>query len=258
MNKQIDLNCDVGESYGAYRFGADDALMPWITSANVACGYHAGDPLVMDETVRLAVRHGVGIGAHPGFPDLLGFGRRAMQLAPGEVENYVLYQVGALAAFARAAGAELAHVKPHGALYNVAARDVEMARAVVRGVARAGSDLILVGLAGSALLEAAREAGLAVASEGFADRAYNPDGTLHSRRLPGALLESPAAAAEQALRIARDGTVTSHTGEEISLHVDTICIHGDTPAAVEIAQAIRQKLAQAGIEVAPLGSFVRR
>jgi len=258
MSKQVDLNCDVGESYGAYRFGADDALMPWITSANVACGYHAGDPLVMDETVRLAVRHGVGIGAHPGFPDLLGFGRRAMQLAPGEVENYVLYQVGALAAFARAAGAELAHVKPHGALYNVAARDVEMARAVVRGVARAGSDLILVGLAGSALLEAAREAGLAVASEGFADRAYNPDGTLRSRRLPGALLESPAAAAEQALRIARDGTVTSHTGEEVSLHVDTICLHGDTPAALEIAQAIRHRLAQAGVEVAPLGSFVRR
>jgi len=258
MSKQVDLNCDVGESYGAYRFGADDALMPWITSANVACGYHAGDPLVMDETVRLAVRHGVGIGAHPGFPDLLGFGRRAMQLAPGEVENYVLYQVGALAAFARAAGAELAHVKPHGALYNVAARDVEMARAVVRGVARAGSDLILVGLAGSALLEAAREAGLAVASEGFADRAYNPDGTLRSRRLPGALLESPAAAAEQALRIARDGTVTAHTGEEVSLHVDTICLHGDTPAAVEIAQAIRHRLAQAGVEVAPLGSFVRR
>ena len=258
MSKQVDLNCDVGESYGAYRIGADDALMPWITSANVACGYHAGDPLVMDETVRLAVRHGVGIGAHPGFPDLLGFGRRAMQLAPGEVENYVLYQVGALAAFARAAGVELAHVKPHGALYNVAARDVETARAVVRGVARAGADLILVGLAGSALLEAAREAGLIVASEGFADRVYNPDGTLRSRRLPGALLESPAAAAEQALRIARDGTVTAHNGEEISLHVDTICIHGDTPAAVEIAQAIRQKLARAGVEVAPLGSFVRR
>jgi len=258
MSKQVDLNCDVGESYGAYRLGADDALMPWITSANIACGYHAGDPLVMDETVRLAVRHGVGIGAHPGFPDLLGFGRRAMQLAPGEVENYVLYQVGALAAFARAAGAELAHVKPHGALYNVAARDPETARAIARGVARAGSHLILVGLAGSALVEAAREAGLATVGEGFADRAYNPDGTLRSRRLPGALLESPAAAAEQALRIARDGTVTAHTGEEISLHVDTICIHGDTPAAVEIAQAIRQKLAQAGVEVASLGSFVRR
>jgi len=258
MSKQVDLNCDVGESYGAYRLGADDALMPWITSANIACGYHAGDPLVMDATVRLAVRHGVGIGAHPGFPDLLGFGRRAMQLAPGEVENDVLYQVGALAAFARAAGVELAHVKPHGALYNVAARDVETARAIVRGVARAGSHLILVGLAGSALVEAAREVGLIVANEGFADRVYNPDGTLRSRRLPGALLESPAAAAEQALRIARDGTVTSHTGEEISLHVDTICIHGDTPAAVEMAQAIRQKLAQAGVEVAALGSFVRR
>ena len=256
MNRKIDLNCDMGESYGAYRIGADEALMGWVTSANIACGYHAGDPMVMDRTVRLAIENGVGIGAHTGFPDLLGFGRRQMQLSPEEVEHSVLYQVGALAAFAHSAGAKLAHVKAHGALYNMAAKDIEMARAIVRGVARAGSDLILVGLAGSALIEAAQEAGLRVASEGFADRAYNPDGTLRSRRLPGAVMKNPEQAAEQALRIARDGTVVTYTGEEISLHVDTICVHGDTPTAVEIVKAIRRELEQAGIAVSPLESFV--
>ena len=256
MNRKIDLNCDMGESYGAYRIGADEALMGWVTSANVACGYHAGDPMVMDRTVRLAIENGVGIGAHPGFPDLLGFGRRQMQLSPEEVEHSVLYQVGALAAFARSAGADLAHVKAHGALYNMAAKDIEIARAIVRGVARASSDLILVGLAGSALIEAAQEAGLRVASEGFADRAYNPDGTLRSRRLPGAVMKNPEQAAKQALRIARDGIVVTYTGEEISLHVDTICVHGDTPAAVEIVKAIRRELEEAGIKVSPMGSFV--
>lgn len=173
----IDLNCDMGESFGAYALGADEALMPLITSANIACGYHAGDPMVMDRTVRLALRYGVGIGAHPGFPDLMGFGRRAMHLRPAEVENnYVLCQVGALAAFARSVGAELTHVKPHGALYHMAAHDPEIARSVARGVARAGPRLILVGLAGSALIQAAAEGGLPAAREGFADRAYEPDG----------------------------------------------------------------------------------
>lgn len=256
MNRKIDLNCDMGESYGAYRIGADEALMGWVTSANIACGYHAGDPMVMDRTVRLAIKNGVGIGAHPGFPDLLGFGRRQMQLSPEEIEHSVLYQVGALAVFARSAGAKLAHVKAHGALYNMAAKDIEMARAIVRGVARASSDLILVGLAGSALIEAAQEAGLRVASEGFADRAYNPDGTLRSRRLPGAVMKKPEQAAEQAVRIARDGTVVTYTGEEISLHVDTICVHGDTPTAVEIVKAIRRELEEAGIKVSPMESFV--
>ncbi|HEY67351.1 MAG TPA: LamB/YcsF family protein [Thermoflexia bacterium] len=254
----MDLNCDVGESYGVYRVGNDEALMPLITSANIACGYHAGDPVVMDRTVRLAARHGVGIGAHPGFPDLLGFGRRRMHLAPDEIENYVLYQVGALAAFARSVGAELAHVKPHGALYNMAAKDIEMARAIVRGVARVDPNLIVVGLAGAALVEAAREAGMRVASEGFADRAYNYDGTLRSRRLPGAVIEEPELAAERAVRIVRDGTVVAYTGEEIPLHVDTLCVHGDTPTAVEIVRTMRRKLEEAGIEVATLGSFVGR
>jgi UPF0271 protein len=256
MNRKIDLNCDMGESYGRYRIGTDEPLMALITSANIACGYHAGDPLVMDRTVRLAAQYGVGIGAHPGFPDLLGFGRRQMQLEPEEIENYVLYQVGALAAFACSAGARLAHVKPHGALYNLAARDVEQARAIARGVARAGPDLIMVGLADSALVQAAREEGLRVASEGFADRAYNPDGTLRPRRLPGAVIEEPEVAASRAVRIARDGIVTAYTGEEISLHVDTICVHGDNPTAVDIAKTIRQKLEEAGIEVLSLESFV--
>jgi UPF0271 protein len=256
MGKTIDLNCDMGESFGVYRLGNDDALMGLITSANIACGTHAGDPLVMDRTVRLAARHGVGIGAHPGFPDLAGFGRRAMQLAPAEIENAVLYQVGALAAFARSAGSELAHVKPHGALYNMAAKDAEVARSVARGVARAGEGIIVVGLAGSVMIEAGREAGLRVAREGFADRAYEADGSLRSRKLEGAVIHDPETAAERAVRIARDGVAFAYTGEEIPLQVDTLCVHGDTPCAVEIAKAIRQRLAEAGIEVAPMSRFI--
>ena len=246
----------MGESFGTYRLGNDEALMGLITSANIACGAHAGDPLVMDRTVRLAVRHGVSIGAHPGFHDLVGFGRRAMQLMPEEIENTVLYQVGALAAFARSVGSELAHVKPHGALYSIAAKDVEVARAVVRGVARYDGNLIIVGLAGSVLVEAAREAGLHTAREGFADRAYEADGSLRSRKLEGAVIHDPEVAAERAIRIARDGVVTAHTGEEVPLQVDTICIHSDTPGAVEIVTAIRHRLEEAGVEVAPMGSLI--
>jgi UPF0271 protein len=249
---KIDLNCDMGESFGAYRVGNDEALMALVTSANIACGTHAGDPLVMDRTVRLAARHGASIGAHPGFPDLVGFGRRAMQLTPDEIENAVLYQIGALAAFAHSVGTELAHVKPHGALYNMAAKDIEVARAIVRGVARADEELIVVGLAESVMIEAAREAGLRVAREGFADRAYEADGTLRSRKLEGAVIHDPETAAERVVRIARDGVVIAHTGEEIPLQVDTICVHGDTPGAVEIVQAIRQRLAEAGVEVVSL------
>jgi UPF0271 protein len=252
MGKKIDLNCDMGESFGAYHLGNDEALMGFVTSANIACGTHAGDPLVMDRTVRLAARHGVGIGAHPGFPDLVGFGRRAMQLAPEEIENAVLYQAGALAAFARSVGAELAHVKPHGALYNMAAKDIEVARAIARGVARASEDLIVVGLAGSVMIEAALEAGLRVAREGFADRAYEADGSLRSRKLDGALIHDPETAAERAVQIARDGIVTAYTGEEIPLQVDTLCVHGDTPGAIEIVKAIRQRLGEASVEVVPL------
>jgi UPF0271 protein len=179
-----------------------------------------------------------------------------MQLSPDEIENAVLYQVGALAAFARSVGAELAHVKPHGALYNMAARDIDVARAVARGVARAGEGIIVVGLAGSVMIEAVREAGLRVAREGFADRAYEADGSLRSRKLDGAVIHDPKVAAERAVRIARDGVVGAYTGEEIPLQVDTLCVHGDTPGAVEIVKAIRQRLEEAGVELSPMGSFV--
>jgi UPF0271 protein len=252
----IDLNCDMGESFGRYTIGNDEAMMSYITSANIACGLHAGDPLVMERTVRLAQAHGVGIGAHPGFPDLQGFGRRVMQLAPEEAEALVLYQVGALAAFAKAAGAELVHVKPHGALYNLAASDRSLAEAIARAVTRFSRQLILVGLANSLLVEAGLEAGLSVAREAFADRAYEADGSLRSRRLPGAVLEDPARATEQVVRIARDGLVVAYTGEEVPVQAETICLHGDTPTAVEIAKTIRGELEAVGIEVVPMGDFV--
>ncbi|MFB0536511.1 MAG: LamB/YcsF family protein [Anaerolineae bacterium] len=253
---KIDLNCDMGESFGRYTIGNDEAMMSYITSANIACGLHAGDPLVMERTVRLAQEHGVGIGAHPGFPDLQGFGRRVMQLAPEEAEAFVLYQVGALAAFAKAAGAELVHVKPHGALYNLAASDRSLAEAIARAVARFSRQLILVGLANSLLVEAGLEAGLSVAREAFADRAYEADGSLRSRQLPGAVLEDPAQATEQVVRIVRDGLVVAYTGEEVPVQAETICLHGDTPTAVEIAKTIRRELKAVRIEVVPMGNFV--
>jgi 5-oxoprolinase (ATP-hydrolysing) subunit A len=249
----MDLNCDMGESFGAYPLGQDAAVMPFITSANIACGYHAGDPLVMAATVALALRHGVAIGAHPGHPDLQGFGRRSMELTPGEVEAMTLYQVAALAGFARAAGAELAHVKPHGALYNQAAKDLALARAVARGVAKFSSQLILVGLAGSALIAAGEEARLRTASEAFPDRAYNPDGSLRSRKLPGALLEDPGEVLAHAMQLARAGIRVESGSQSHFIPVDTLCLHGDHPHSGENARQVRAALEAAGIPLAPLG-----
>jgi UPF0271 protein len=245
---KIDLNCDMGESFGQYPLGADEQVMPWVTSVNIACGMHAGDPLVMQHTLRLAAAHAVAPGAHPGYPDLQGFGRRVMDLTSEETEAFVLYQVGALAGFARAEGVELTHVKPHGALYNQAARERALAGAVARGVARFSRGLALVGLAGSLLIEAGEEAGLRVAREGFPDRAYNPDGSLKSRREPGAVLESVEAVCANALRLAREGI-----GEGMKhSRVDTLCIHGDGAHAVEFARAVRQTLEGDGIQVVRL------
>lgn len=235
----IDLNADLGESFGAWSLGADEALLELITSANIACGLHAGDPLVMARTVRLAQRAGVAIGAHPGYPDLQGFGRRAMALTPEEVEALVLYQTGALAAFARAEGAELTHLKPHGALYNQAARDRALADAIARAARAFSRDLILVGLAGSALIEAGEAAGLRVAREGFPDRAYNADGHLRPRHMPGAVLESPPAVAAQAVALALEGAGP--------LQIDTLCLHGDNPAVVDCARAVRAALTARGL-----------
>lgn len=248
----MDLNADIGESFGTYTLGADVELMPYITSANIACGFHAGDPVVMNRTVALAYAHTVAIGAHPGFPDLGGFGRRGLDASDDEIETLVLYQIGALNAFARARGAGLRHVKPHGALYNAAAEKLNVARAIARAVARFDSNLILVGLSNSALTQAAQEVGLRAAREGFCDRAYSSDGTLRSRREAGAVFDSPDLAAAQAVHLARDHTVTTYDGKELTLDVDTLCLHGDTPGAVQIARAVRASLEQAGIQVKPL------
>ncbi|HEX5828205.1 MAG TPA: 5-oxoprolinase subunit PxpA [Candidatus Limnocylindrales bacterium] len=244
----IDLNADVGESLGAWSLGEDEALIPLVSSVNVAAGFHAGDPVVIERTVALAARHGVAVGAHPGYPDLAGFGRRAMVLTPAETEAAVLYQVGAVAAFARAAGVELRHVKTHGALYNHAARDEATAAAIARAVASFSRSLVLVGLAGSALVAAGRAAGLTVAEEAFADRAYEPDGSLRARSLDGAVLDDPEAAAAQALEIAH-GRVRAHDGTTIAVRADTICVHGDLPGATARARAVRQALEGAGIGI---------
>lgn len=250
----IDLNADVGESFGTWRIGEDDALIPHVTSVNIASGFHAGDPRTIERTVSLAVRAGAAIGAHPGYPDLEGFGRRELDMAPEEIEAAVLYQVSAVAGFVRAAGAELRHVKPHGALYNRSARDMAVASAVARAVRRASTTLVLVGLAGSRSLEAAAELGLATAAEAFADRRYEPDGHLRSRRLPDSVLADPWAAAEQAVSIARDGRVRAGPGEWLSVRADTLCVHGDEAGAAERAAAVRLALDDAGVAVAPLGT----
>jgi UPF0271 protein len=245
----VDLNCDMGESFGAWRMGADAEVMPSITSANVACGFHAGDPAVMRGTVRLAREHGVAVGAHPGFADLAGFGRRDLRVTPQEAEDLVLYQLGALAAMAAAEGVPIAHVKPHGALYNMAARDRAMADAIARAVAAFDRKLVLFGLAGSVMLAAGRDAGLAVAAEGFADRGYEPDGSLTPRSRPGAVIAEPAAVVARAVRMVTDGVVVTAGGHEVALDLQTLCVHGDTPGAAALARALRSGLEAAGISV---------
>jgi 5-oxoprolinase (ATP-hydrolysing) subunit A len=250
---RVDLNADLGEGFGAYALGDDAALLAVVSSANVACGFHGGDPRVMDRTVALAVRQGVAVGAHPGHFDLRGFGRRAIPAPPDEIETDVLYQVGALSAFARAHGTALVHVKPHGALYNQAAADPAVARAVARGVARAGRGLVLVGLAGSApMREAAEAEGLRFAAEAFADRRYEADGSLRSRRHADAVLHDPAAAAAQAVAIVREGTVLGAGGQAVRVRADTLCVHGDTPGAAAVARAVREALERAGVTVGAL------
>jgi len=251
----IDLNSDMGESYGAYTIGADDEILRWVTSANVACGWHGGDPSVMRRTIERAKALGVAVGAHPSYPDLLGFGRRVMQISRQEARDYMLYQIGALRAFAEALGVTLQHVKPHGAIYNVAVKDRELSLGIAEGIADAGGRLILVGLPGSELLQAGQEMGLRVAREAFGDRAYNEDGTLVSRKLPGSLITDPGAVAERVLGFTR-GTMTAITGREIRIQVDTICLHGDTPGAGAIARRVRERLEAAGIKPRPMGEFI--
>lgn len=245
----VDLNCDLGESFGTWTLGQDAEVMASITSANIACGYHAGDPDVMRRTVRLAREAGVAVGAHPGLPDLAGFGRRDMRVRPDEVTGMVLYQLGALAAIARAEGVDLRHVKPHGALYNMAARDRALAAAIAEAVRVFDSALVLFGLAGSALVAAGEATGLRVASEVFADRSYQRDGSLAPRGTPGAIIDDASMVAARAVEMARDGCVTASTGERVILRADTICVHGDTPGAAALACRLRAALEAAGIAV---------
>ena len=245
---RIDLNCDMGESFGRYSLGNNESIMPFITSANIACGLHAGDPLVIGQTVRLAKQYGVAVGAHPGWPDLQGFGRREMSLTPDEAEAFVLYQIGALAAFAKAEDGALHHVKPHGALYNQAVNDRNLAKAIAGAVKKFSRDLVLVGLAGSGLIEAGIEAGLGVANEGFPDRNYNSDGTLISRKQADAIIESPEEVAANAIRLAHKGI--DFSGRRI--RIDTLCLHGDNPHAAQNAKLVRDALEKAGIQIAAL------
>lgn len=248
---RIDINCDMGEGFGAYAIGDDEAVIRSVTSANIACGFHAGDPLVMDRTVQLAARHGVAVGAHPGFPDLMGFGRRRMDTAPGEVTRYLLYQMGALWAMCRANGVALRHVKPHGALYNMAAADERLASEVVAALTAFDRELVLVTLPDSVLARMAEAEGLRVAREVFPDRAYTDDGRLAPRSLPGAVIHDPDMVRHRVVRLITEGRIISLTGKEIPLAADTLCVHGDTPGAAALAALIRQELEAAGVAVKP-------
>jgi UPF0271 protein len=246
----IDINCDLGESFGAWTMGADESVMPNITSANIACGAHAGDPRVMRQTVRLAIEHDVGIGAHPGFADLQGFGRRDIRADPAEMEDVVLAQIGALAAIARAEGAAVRHVKAHGALYTMANRDRALAGAIARAIKSFDAALVMFALPKTPMEEAGREAGLPVALEGFADRSYEPDGSLTPRSRPGAVIHDPDAVVQRGIRMVRDRIVLTADGAGIPMTIDTICVHGDTPGAPELTRRLRRGLESAGIRVA--------
>jgi len=246
---RIDINCDMGESFGRYRLGEDEKIIRWITSASIACGFHGGDPMVMDKTVKLARLHNVAVGAHPGYPDLIGFGRRKMETSPGEIKNYVLYQIGAAASFARAVGLQLQHVKLHGALYNHAAQNEVAAAETIEAVQLCDPDLCVFAPAGSTFAAMAGAAGLRVAREAFADRAYTGDGRLAPRNQPGAVINDPSKVCERVLKLVKNGVVESLEGEDIRLDADSLCVHGDTPGAWEIAKAVKQALEGAGIKV---------
>ena len=253
---KIDFNADIGESFAGYELGLDSEIVKYITSANIATGFHAGDPDWMARTVSLAIENGVGIGAHPAYPDLAGFGRRNMDLTPVEVHNAVTYQVGALAAFAP--GRKLQHVKPHGALYNTAVRDAAVAEAIVLAVQAFDPDLIHVVLAGSHWESIARKHGVRVARECYADRAVTPEGSLVPRSQPGAVVHDPETVIERSLKLATEGKVSAIDGTEIDFSADSICLHGDTAGAVELAEAVRASLEAGGVAITPMDKLVPR
>jgi UPF0271 protein len=255
--KRIDLNCDMGESFGAYKLGMDEEVIRHISSANIACGFHAGDPLVMDKTVRLAKENNVAVGAHPGYPDLAGFGRRHMECTAEEIKDYIIYQTAALQGFCTYHGVRMQHVKPHGGLYNACVGNERLLKAVAEAVASIDKNLFLVVLGGTGADLAKRiaeAAGIRIAFEGFPDRLYTPEGRLAPRSLPGAVIKDPAKALEQALMMVLEGKVTASDGTLIPLQVETLCVHGDNPAALSLVKTLRAALEKEGVGVMPLGA----
>lgn len=255
MNK-IDLNCDLGESFGAYKIGLDSEVIPFISSANVACGYHASDPVVMSKTVKMCKEYGVHIGAHPGFPDLLGFGRRNMNVSPSDAKAYVMYQIGALDAFCKANRVKIQHIKPHGALYNMAGKDYNLAKAICEGIYEINSAYILLGPSGSILLKAAEDTGLRSASEVFADRAYTDDGSLVPRTSEGAMITDENIMISRVVRMIKNGEVETISGKIIPIKADSVCVHGDGAKAVEFVKLIRKELTESGIEITPIDEII--
>lgn len=257
MSYFVDLNSDIGEGFGSYTMGMDEEIMKCVTSVNVACGWHAGDPLIMDKTVKFAKENNVAIGAHPGYPDLLGFGRRKIDVTPEEARTYMLYQLGALDAFAKANGMKLQHMKLHGGFYNSAAVDPKLADAVLDGIEAYDKNLIVMILSGSYMAKEAKRRGLRVAEEVFADRGYNADGTLVNRKLPGAFVKDPDEAIKRVIKMVKTKKVTAVNGEEIDIDADSICVHGDNPKAIEFVNRIRNSLIAEGISVVSLDKFIK-
>lgn len=254
---KVDLNSDLGESFGNYTIGMDHAIIPFVSSVNIACGWHAGDPLVMAQTVKSAIEHGTGIGAHPGYPDLMGFGRRNMAVTPAEVKAYTTYQLGALQAFVKAANGTLQHLKPHGAMYNMAATDVKLAQAIAEAIYEAAPEVILLGLANSEMIKAGKAVGLKVAQEVFADRAYQANGTLVPRSQPGAVIHDAEEAIARVVTMVKRGEVTAITGERVEMIADSICVHGDNPEAVEFVKQIKLTLEGEGVTITSLKNIVK-
>lgn len=256
MTRKVDLNSDLGESFGAYKIGMDDEVIKLVSSANVACGFHASDPVVMKKTVDMAVAAGIGIGAHPGFYDLMGFGRRNMVISPKEAYAYVTYQLGALSAFCKQAGTTIQHVKPHGALYNMAGKDLELAKGICEAIYDFDPSIILLGLSGSKMIEAGTNLGLRCANEFFADRAYEDDGSLRARTKEGSMITDENEAIERIVKVLKTGCVTTYSGGELSLKIDSICVHGDSEHALSFVKIIRDRLSKENIEIAPLAKVL--
>ncbi len=256
MSRLVDLNSDLGESFGAYKIGMDEEVIRLVSSANVACGFHASDPVVMQKTVAAAKEAGIGVGAHPGHNDLMGFGRRNMNISPKEAYAYVTYQLGALNAFCVQQGVKLQHVKPHGALYNQAGKDYDLAKAICEAIRDFDSDLILLGLSGSQMINAGSDLGLRCANEFFADRAYEDDGSLRARSKEGSMIEDENVAIERIVKVLKTGYVTTYSGNELSLKIDSICVHGDNAHALAFVQTIRERLTAEGITIAPLSKVL--